>query len=78
MFPFFYAIKSIIAVWLMYNGAEFVYDAIIKTWIPFLDKVANSLFNEPEKKPAAKEPPPAPNTFGVKGLSSRTGQISYF
>ena len=85
-FPYYYAVKSLCIIWLsLFNGANFLFQSIISTWIPSFDKVFR--FFEPikeEKKPADPPPPPKKietiNNVGANRSSKPLfgiGKISY-
>ena len=61
IFPFYFALKSVFAIWLFLpktmvflnnKGALFVYNTILKLWIPKLDKIAQFVKKKEEKKEA--------------------------
>ena len=43
VFPYYFVLKSIVAIGLMRGGAGKVYEAVFKRWIPVFDTIADKL-----------------------------------
>ena len=43
IFPYYFVLKSLVAIWLMKGGSVNVFDLVIKRWIPIMDQIAVKL-----------------------------------
>ncbi|KAJ3323102.1 hypothetical protein HDV06_002114 [Boothiomyces sp. JEL0866] len=82
MSPFYYSLKTAIVFWLMLprtQGALFLYNTIMKLWIPNFDKIAK-LFSEKKKEDPKKEDPKTEVKLNQSKFSSggKGTKLKYF